>query len=232
MEATPGSRSEFSLPQRIWGTFAAPRIVFQYLGERPRLLGALLVLIAVHVAISLLLGDIAFEAQIRQLEARPDMSAEQLAQAEKMIAFTRKAAPVLAAATPVVTVYVLAGILLLITNVLLKGRTTYRHLAAAVAHVALIVIPASIVQVPLVLAKGDINVQTSPAAFLSSAGDKGILYHFLAQFDVFFLWKLGLTVLAVSILGRIPVKRAAYGVAGAWVVWMLIWVPLASKFPG
>jgi hypothetical protein len=207
-------------------------VVFRYLAYRPRVLGALLLLVAVHVAASFLVGDIAFEAQARQLESRADMSEEQLAQATKMMDAMHTIAPVMAAAWPVIVVYVTAAILLLITNLLLRGSTSYRRLTAAAAHVGLVSIPMLLVQVPLVLAKQDVDVRTSLAAFLPRDGDTGVLFHLLSQFDVFFLWKLGLTVLAVAVLARVPVRRAAYGIVGAWVVWLLVSVPVSAMLPG
>jgi hypothetical protein len=232
METAPHPVNELGLVQRIWGTLVAPRVVFRYLDHRPRILGALLVLCAVHVAASLLVGDIAFEAQARRLEANQDLSEEQLAQTQKTMEVMHTLSPVMAAAWPVIVVYVSAAILLLITNLILRGSTSYRHLAAASAHVGFVSIPMFIVQVPLVLAKHDVDVRTSLAAFLPRADDSGLLFHLLSQFDVFFLWKLGLTVLAVAILARVPVPRAAYGIVGAWVVWLLISVPISTVLPG
>lgn len=232
METAPHPVSELNLVQRIWGTLVAPRVVFRYLDYRPRILGALLVLCAVHVAASLLVGDIAFEAQARRLEANQDLSEEQLTQTQKTMEVMHRLSPVMAAAWPVIVVYVSAAILLLITNLLLRGSTSYRHLVAASAHVGFVSIPMFIVQVPLVLAKHDVDVRTSLAAFLPRAQDSGLLFHLLSQFDVFFLWKLGLTVLAVAILARVPVQRAAYGIVGAWVVWLLVSVPISTMLPG
>jgi hypothetical protein len=153
-------------------------------------------------------------------------------QIETLVAAMRYVFPVLGALGPLFYVFVVSGAFLFLANVLLQGKTSYRHLTAAMAHIGMVTIPMLAVRIPLILANRDMDVQTSLAAFLPHAEEKGPLYYTLAQFDVFSLWMLGLCVLAVSILARVPLRRSAVGIIGAWVVWSLVWIPLAPKLGG
>lgn len=223
METTPPPVQELSLQQRIWGVFAAPRIVFAYLDRRPRILGALLVLVVVNALVGVLVTDVAMEEQRVEIASREGSNPEQ---AETIMKIMPVVIPVSSAVGVVVMVFLTAAIYLFITNILLGGSTSYRHMAAALAHISMITIVAAAVRVPLILLKGTTKVQTSLAAFLPSAGDKGPVYYALAQVEIFSLWTLWLSVIAVAILAKIPPRRAAMGMVGLWLLVALIRVPL------
>ena len=90
-------------------------------------------------------------------------------------------------------------------------------------------IPALLVRIPLTLIRGDMEVQTSLTAFLPDGTEKGLLYAALSQLEVFALWQLWLTVIAISVLTRITTQRAAVGVIGTWLLFFLAWTPISAK---
>jgi hypothetical protein len=214
-----------SLPQRIWGVFVAPRAVFQSLDARPRLLGALLVLIVLNAVAGVLVTDVAMQAQLDRMQSQPNADPAKTAAMEGVM---RVVLPLLSALGPLLYVFLLAAVFLFVTNILLGGSTTYRRLAAVEAHIGMIGIPMLLVRVPLVLSTQDMKVQTSLAAFLPRSDSATFLYQGLAQFEIFTLWMVGLTVVAVSVLGKLPTRKAAIGVIGAWLLWAIAWTPIAT----
>jgi len=221
MEMTPASpgaarpTADLSFPARVWAVYSAPRALFLSLRERPRILGALVLLLLIGAASALLLFGPAMHAQMEALRNKPDMTAEQIKMAETAGKAFALGAFVLG---PVVISFVWAAVLLLVSNVFLGGRAAYRQLLSAVLYIGLISLPGLVVKAPLALAKNDINVQTSLAAFLPAAQQKTFLYQFLAQTDLFTLWMWALNILAVSVLAGVPTRRAAYVLGGLWLV--------------
>jgi hypothetical protein len=226
MEPAPTPQvAELSLPQRIWGVLVSPRIVFEYLNERPRLLGALAFLIVLNLGVGYLMMDLIVETRLADTEDTQNLTEEELASSEKLM---RGAVLIGSAIAPIFTTFVPAAILLFLTNVILGGSTNYKHLAAAFAHIGMVSIPMVLVRVPLMKIQGDADIRTSLAAFVPKEAGMGFAYQLLNQFDIFTLWMLGLSVLAVSVMGGVLMRRAAYGVVGAWVLWLLIWVPFST----
>jgi len=220
--ASPGASPpapDLPLPARVWAVYTAPRELFLSLRERPRILGAFVLLLVLGGLSAVLLSGVAVESQLRILQSKPDMTPEQIAAAQKVTKGLGIPAFVFGS---VLISFVWSAVLLLFANVFLGGRTSYRQLLSAVMHIGLVGLPALLVKAPLALAKHDINIQTSLAAFLPSAQQKTFLYQFLAQTDLFSLWMWGLSILAVSTLAGLPPRRVAVLLGATWLVVSLL----------
>ena len=230
MEATiaPSETPQLNLLQRIWGILVSPRRTLESLRDHPRVLGAILVLVVINVLATLALSDLIVQAQVDKLQSRPNMTQEQI---DKAVQITRITTPVGAAVGIPIVVFVVAGILFFVGNVVLGGDARFKQMACGTAYMNMVAIPTLIVRLPLSLIKHDVKIQTSLAALLPPDGPQGLLYHVLARFDVFGLWTLALAVLVVSVMGRLDVKKAAGGVIGAWVIWSILLVVLQSFIP-
>lgn len=222
--------SDLPLLRRVLGIFTSPRAVFASLRERPRILGALLIVVGVSLAATLLILDVIAQDQAAAIESRPGMTAEQIEAAMKV---ARVSIPVAAVVMNLVMGLLIAGLYLFLANILLGGSTTYRKMLAAVFHISLVSIPSAIVRVPLILAKGTAQVSLGPAALLPTEGDKGFLYHLLSQFDLFNLWMIGLSIIGVSVVAGVPMKKSAVALCVMWAVLFLIFAPISAKMnPG
>jgi len=210
---------------RIWALYTSPRTLFLSLREHPRILGALVLLLMIGAVSAFLLSDVVVESQLRTLRENPEMTPEQVEKAQEWGKYMMIPAFVFGAAF---IAFIWSAVLLLFANVFLGGRTTYRRLLSAVMHIGLIGLPALVVKTPLVLAKRDINVQTSLAAFLPAADQKTFLYQFLAQTDLFTLWMWGLSILAVSILAGISPRRVGILLGATWLVVSLVTAALGT----
>jgi hypothetical protein len=229
MSSVPVVSPSLPLYRRVIGIMVSPRAVFANLREHPRVLGALLLLVAVNLIATFFLLDIIAQDQATAMESRPGMTEQQRETALKMVKIT----PVFAAAGNLVVVFALAGLYLFLANIVLGGSTNYKTLLSAVSHIGLVAIPSSIVRVPLMLAKGTTQMTLSPAAFLPADGEKGFLFHLLSQLDIFSLWMIGLSALAVSVIAGVPTRKATITVCAMWAVLFLVLAPFGSKFnPG
>ncbi len=230
MEATltPSETPELNLLQRIWGILVSPRQTLESLRDHPRVLGAILVLVVINILATLALSDLIVESQIEKIQSRPNVTQEQI---DKTAQITRITAPIGAAVGIPVIVFVVAGILFFVGNVVLGGDARFKQMVCGTAYMNMVAIPTLIVRLPLSLIKHDVNIKTSLAALLPPDAPQGPFYHVLAQFDVFGLWTLALAVLVVSVMGRLDVKKATGGVVGAWVIWSIILVVLKSFIP-
>ena len=237
-QSAPSSPSpttqDMSLLQRIWGILVSPGAVLESIRERPRLLGVLIVLAVLYLAAGILLIQPSINDQMDQVAKQgANMTAEQLDQAqsrtESIMPF---AVPASAVAFGLAALFIVAAVLMLVANVGLGGSIKYKTMVVAIAHTSMVGIPATLVKVPLSIAKGTNKVQTSLAALLPADAQETVLYRVLAQFDVFALWMLGLNILAVAILARIPTRKAAVALVLLWLVWSVIVVALQSVFAG
>jgi hypothetical protein len=217
------------LSRRIIGIYTAPRAVFEYLRDSPRVLGALVVVCVVALAATVPITNIIIQEQTAKMQAKPNMTPEALSRATQVMKIT---VPITGVIGNIVIVLVLAAIYLFMANIILGGSTNYKRMMAGVAHVSLIGVLSSIVRVPLILAKQNSQVTLSPAVFLPAEQSKTFLYHLLSQCDVFAIWMLGLSALAISVLAGVPTKKATTAVVILWIVLMPIFALLQTKFGG
>jgi hypothetical protein len=223
------STASMPLSRRFVGIYTAPSRVFEYLRESPRVLGAMVVVCVVALAATVPITNIVIQDQTAKMQAKPNMTPEGIAKATQVMKVT---VPITGVLGNIVIILILAGIYLFLANILLGGATNYKKMLAAVAHVSLIGVLSSIVRVPLILAKGTADVTLSPAAFLPAEQHNTFFYHLLAQCDLFAIWMLGLSALAISVIAGVPTRKATTAVVILWVVLMPIFALLQTKLGG
>jgi hypothetical protein len=224
----PASAS-WNLPQRIWHVFLAPSRVFQQLRERPRLLGMILVLVVVQLVAGALAMDLVEQSQIEKLSEMERLTPEQIQQQAKIAKYS---APLVGPVFTVVGLILLPALALLVLGKAQGGTATYKQLTAGLAHVTAVIIPETIIKLPIMLSQGRMDIQFSLAALLSEDQKKTFLYNLLAQVDVFQIWRVWLAALALSILGGIPMKKSAVGVFSLWAAWSLLAAVLGTVMKG
>ena len=93
------------------------------------------------------------------------------------------------------------------------------------AFSGLIQIPRELIRLPLMLAKGSVEVYTSPAAF--AATDNRAVIYGLQMFDLFDLYRLVVLAMGLAVVSALPVRRAAYPVLVIWLLFGLAGVGCA-----
>lgn len=215
-EATSPEASLPSLPARIVQVFVSPAALFDRLKEAPAWVGMMLVLVAVSVVSSFLVPE---EVMRELVQAQMPANAEP-AQVDQAVGFARAWGRTLAFVGTPVTIAFIAGILILVYNVLLGGDGTYKQLFSATTHAFVIYAVGGILALALILSRGEMT--TLSLNLLVPGLEEGFLYRLLRGINVFSLWTAAALGIAVS---RIYPKRSA-GSATALLV--VLYVLLAS----
>lgn len=133
---------------------------------------------------------------------------------------------------------VFGGIVILIFAAVLKGvasvaggQVGFRRLFAFVSYSAVISALGSLIKVPLVLAKGSIDVRTSLAAFAPSMDLRSPAAVLLGSFDIFAIWQVVALCFGFSVLSGFGIKKSSGIVVGLWAVLVVIRIGL-SLLPG
>ena len=127
-----------------------------------------------------------------------------------------------AAIGTVATLFIQAAIFLALANFVLGGDGTYKKTLAVVSYSSLVGIPDAIVTVPLMLIKGSMKVQVGLSLLLPGSMEGGFLFHSLSMLNLFSIWQFSLIAIGLGAVADIRTRRAAYGVFGLWIVYVLI----------
>jgi hypothetical protein len=102
-----------------------------------------------------------------------------------------------------------------------------------VAYAQLVGIVEWLVKLPVMFEQERLEVFFGPALFLEDYDPSQFFHAFLAQFDLFTIWKAALTALGVAVVHRLKRKEPAFGlVFGLWLLWALISGALGTAFAG
>jgi hypothetical protein len=115
------------------------------------------------------------------------------------------------------------------------GKIGFRKMFALQTHAALVSALGLLVRMPIILAKGSIDVRTGVAAFAPSVPLRSPLGTLLSQLDLFDIWSLVALSFGFSVLAGLGIKKSAAVVFGLWAVFVLLLVGLAvlrSRFMG
>ncbi len=218
---------------KLWNLFVDPRKTFASIKPNHEWVILWVVVAAISICAYMPIKDVVKQSQIErvteQLKANPQVTETQRAEIlEKMESqFENPLYLLFVPATQLVVLAVVAGILLFLGNILLGGNCSYLKMLNAYAWTMMIVIPGSIVTVPMVMAKGSMDVSIG-LGVLTSADTGPFIKKLISSFELFALWQVWLSSVAVSVLARVPGKKALVAVFVAWLVWVVVQGGLAT----
>jgi hypothetical protein len=213
---------------RVWGTLFEPSRTFAWLDQKPLWLLPVIILIIIVVITSAVTRPYQIEEQIRLIEQNERLSPEQKEQYSEL---TRDRAnqpfwKVFGYAVPVVGVFIYVLLLSAIWyfggNIIMGGETSYKKVLSIYSHTTLTAIPATIVKLPLMLAKGSVRVHTSLAALLPSGSDESVLFKILAKFDIFNIWQHILLAIGLTIIYKFSLKKSATLIIAFYAFWIVV----------
>jgi hypothetical protein len=194
----------------------------------------------VPTLVVVIVGTASFVATLPLIEAAGrEQLAEQLKdkpQAERDQAMAMAAAFVKVAgavAVPLTTFGLLllaGGGLLAVGRFALGGSLTYQQALAVWAYASLVGVLATLVRVPLALAKGTIAVHLGPAVLLPDDMLNTFVGRLLAGADLFMLWQVGLAGYGLAVVTRAGAGKAMGYVLALWALWLVAISGLASLF--
>lgn len=219
---------------RFFGIFFEPRKVFLSLDKKPVWIDVLIVLLLLLVLTLYFFQPLILQEQKAKILKNEKLSEEQKSLAVQSIdqPFTKIMIWVGGVLGFLIVFFIVAGIFFLIANFILGGEGSYKRMLSIYAHSSLVMVPASIVKLPLALVKKTMMVQTSPAAFLSPEAEGSVLYVLFSSLDIFTIWTLILISLGVSVLYKFSFKKAGVMVFIPWLLYVVIKVVASSLFKG
>lgn len=220
----PGVGPAWPFVRRFFATFASPRSLFEELAERPSwLMPALLFALLSFALVAILWDPVILPEQLERMEAAGRNTEQVAAMLSGPFKYVQFAIGTVAAFG---MLFLIALGAFVVGNFLLGGSLTYRQALSVIAHSSLVAVPSSIVRIPLSLASKTMQVSFGPGAFFPPASAEGFGAKFFAFFlqnlDLFVLWQVGLVALGVSVAGRLPLGKAAWGIGLLFLVFALV----------
>ncbi len=224
-----------SFPARLIGVFVSPREAFADISRRPDWIAPFILLVVCAVAVTeTMLAKIGMERIIRhsleQSSRASQMSPEQVDQAVqqgvKVGAIFTHAFGLLI--TPIILL-VLAGLGLLVVNVILGGHLKFKQSFAVACYANLVGVLSSVMAIALILF-GDPEhynpsspVPSNLGFFLDPSTSKPLLA-LAGSLDLFSFWMMGLLGIGYSEATGRKVKAISVFLIffGLWIVWVLI----------
>jgi Yip1 domain len=184
-----------SLPGRLIGILMSPRAAYADVVARPRVLGALAVVIlissvAVYTFMSTEVGKQAgLDMQVRQMESfGRTMTDAQYQRMEQMAGY----APYFGAGAQVVTLplmaLIVAGIAFAVFNAALGGDATFKQVYAVVVHSGVIIAVQQLFTLPLDYMRETLSSPTNLAVFLPFLDENSFPARLLGSIDLFVIW--------------------------------------------
>lgn len=215
--------------ETILNLFIAPARAFRSLAIKPRWLVPLLLCAAAGLYYEASVSKYRMEELKMSIRADPTIPADQAqkrlanidAQRTHGVSISRLAygASVLTLAQGV-KVFGLAFVLWLALQ-LYSGRIRYMALVAGCSFVFMIGAVASLIRIPLIIARESTRVFLGPAVLLPSEWFGSPLFNLLDRLDLFDLWTVLLLILALPILTGMSKGKAGLTVAYLWGIWLI-----------
>jgi hypothetical protein len=228
--------SEASSPKgllaRAIGVFFSPRETYADIVARPRVFGALVVVVGIIAAtqFAFLSTDIGQQAQLDQQIER--MESFGFTVTDQMIEGMERQAPLtryfavggITVFTPLMMA-VMAGIGIVVFNALLGGEATFRQVYSIVIHSGFIGALQQLFVMPLNYARESMSSATSLAVFLPMLDDASFLGRLAGSIDFFQIWSLISLAIGLAVLYR---KRTAPIAWSLLAVYAIIVLGIAS----
>jgi hypothetical protein len=220
---------------KVLNIFFEPRKVFGSLKIKPTWLVPFLIMAVLGIGFFYYTFPYIMNQQVERIQENeriPEEQKEQIIENMK----EKNHPPVwqlaFAPAGTMVSLVVAAAVLFFIFNVLLGGDSSFRRVFSVYCYASLVAMLGMIVRFPLIMTKGDMNVQTSLALLLSPNAKDSFLYSVLSSFDVFSIWQVILVSMGLGVIYKYSTKKAFTAVVILWIIYILAKSGLSSVFGG
>ncbi len=220
---------------KVINIFFEPKRVFESLKIKPTWLIPFLIVIVLAMGSFYYTYPFVMDQQIQKIQEN-----ERIPEQQKQVIIERmkevEHPPLWQLAMPPVFGFIVlvlvAGILYFVFNVLMGGDSAYRSVLSVYSYSGLVQIPSMIVKFPLIMIKGNVNVQTSLALLLSAEAKDTFLYSVLSSFDVFNFWQVILVSMGMGVMYKYSTKKAFVAVLILWLIYILAKSGLSTLLGG
>jgi Yip1 domain len=213
---------------RIVGVLLSPRATYAAVAAKPRVLGALLVVLVVSglaqgVFLSSEVGQqLALDQQVRSMEPFginiTDQMYDRMEEGMKRAAIT---GPIFQAIIFPIVIAIESGIFVVIFTLLLGGTATFKHVYAVVTHSTVIVALQQVFSVALSYASGKL-AGANLGVFVPMLDEKNFVTVFLGSIDLFLVWATISLAIGLGVLYRRRTGPIATTMLGLYVVIALV----------
>jgi len=236
--AAPAAAAK-SLPARLFGVLTAPRATYADVAARPRVFGALVVVLVLVIAptaafMSTDIGKNAWlDAAVKQQEATGrTLSDAQYQGLERFQQF----APYITAVSQLVflplAMLVVSGICLGIFNAVLGGDGSFKQNYAVVAHAGIIIALSTMFTLPIAYAREALTGATNLAVFLPFLEENSFAARFLGSIDLFWIWWVVNLSIGLGVLYKRRTGPIATSFLTVYVVLALAWALVRTALAG
>jgi hypothetical protein len=233
-----------SFPERLLGVFISPGETFEDVARKPGFWAPLIAVVLGTVAtVETMVWKIGLERLARmgieQSSRASSMSPEQIDQAVSMnVKIARFATPIFAILGPPIVLLIIAGVGILIVNVIFGGRAGFKTTFSLVCYADLISLLGVIMAVAMMFF-GDPDhfnaqnlVPSNVGFFLNQHEVSKSLYSLASSADIFSIWLLILLGVGLSkgTGGKVKPLPISLAFAGVWLLYVLAKVGLAMIF--
>ena len=222
------------LVARLLGVVFSPRATYAEVAARPRIIGALVVVLVLTVGVSsiFLASDVGKQATLeRQDRAMQSMGirmsdAQYEQMRERMMGSTM---PMFAGVGILVSILlftvVVAGVLIAVFNAIMGGDATFKQVYAVVIHAQFLAAAGTLFIYPLDYFKQSLSSPTSLAVFFPFLDDGTFLARFFGVIDLFYIWVIVNLAIGVGVLYK---RRTAPIATSLLVLYAVIAVCVAA----
>jgi hypothetical protein len=217
------------LAARIAGVIFSPGETYRSIVAHPRVLGVLAVATiimaaAVFVFLSTEVGqNAALDYQTRAMESFginvPDEVYDRMEQ--QVAGMGRYISPVSILVTIPLICAVVAGIMLLIFNVVLGGDATFKQAYAVVAHAEILIALQQLFITPLNYVRETMSSATTLAVFVPMLDETNFVARFLGWVDLFRIWWIVSLAIGTAVLYKRKSGPIAWTLLGLYVLFAL-----------
>lgn len=205
----------------------SPGEAFTAAAAAPRLLGSIVLILAVNLAVTLVILPKTREFARITLENMPGLTAEQIEMSLSAVGITAVAA---ALAIPLLIWLLEAAYLKLFDQFAVSG-TSFKALFTVAVLAWVPALLGNLVKTVLMLmveAKDVELIQTSLAVILPPEQAAGVLYAVLSKIDPFIIWNLVLLAIGTAVVTKIETRRTALWVIGLYLIYLAVSAGLAA----
>lgn len=215
---------------RIINVFIAPGATFKAVKAKPAWLVPAIIYAVLTVGMTHLIKPVVMDVQKEKtVEALMErgMAEDQAEEiAEKNLGFGKILMYPMALIGSFVAFFVLAGVWLFVSNIVLGGQAKYSQLLGVVVYKSFIDLLGGFIKVPVILSKESIDVHFSLAMFLQSS--EGFIYKFLSKVEVFNIWGIAVLCIGIAIISNREVKKVVPWVIGVYVLYYVVSISIGS----
>jgi hypothetical protein len=230
--ATSPATGSKNLAARIVGVLLAPRATYADVAARPRVLGALVFVLAVIVAatfafLSTEVGQQAsLDNQVRQMESfGRTVSDAQYQQMERMAPFARYFAAGFQLVLAPVMALIVAGVAFAVFSAALGGDAAFKQVYAVVVHSGVVLTVQALFSLPLAFARESLTSATNLGVFFPFLDEGTFAARLLGSIDLFLIWWIVSLAIGLAVLYR---RRTAPVATTMLVVYVAIGVVIAA----